>query len=139
MCTFNFLPEGWSDEISKITVDKISKDKIQGDVLQGFVECCDNQYNLHISLGNGIIGIMPRSEVEGINISVDGLPKKNLCTGKVHKFIQCKIKDMPNDNNLILSRKDVQLEALDSAIKNLKKGQIVKGIVKNITSYGAFV
>ena len=46
-------------------------------------------------------------------------------------------------NNVVLSRKAV-LEKNNSAVKvellkNLEEGQIVKGIVKNITDYGAFV
>ena len=46
-------------------------------------------------------------------------------------------------NNVVLSRKAV-LEKINSAekvelLKNLDEGQVVKGIVKNITDYGAFV
>ena len=46
-------------------------------------------------------------------------------------------------NNVVLSRKAV-LEQINSAekvelLKNLQEGQIVKGIVKNITDYGAFI
>ena len=46
-------------------------------------------------------------------------------------------------NNVVLSRKAV-LEKNNSAVKvellkNLEEGQIVKGVVKNITDYGAFV
>jgi small subunit ribosomal protein S1 len=46
-------------------------------------------------------------------------------------------------NNVVLSRKAV-LEKNNSAVKvellkNLEEGQIVKGIIKNITDYGAFV
>jgi len=46
-------------------------------------------------------------------------------------------------NNVVLSRKAV-LEKNNSAVKvkllkNLEEGQIVKGIVKNITDYGAFI
>ena len=48
-----------------------------------------------------------------------------------------------NRNNVVLSRKAV-LEKINSAekielLKNLDEGQIVKGIVKNLTDYGAFV
>ena len=46
-------------------------------------------------------------------------------------------------NNVVLSRKAV-LEQINSAekvelLKNLEEGQIVRGIVKNITDYGAFI
>ena len=82
---------------------------------------------------------MPRNEIEWINIENDGTPKKNLCVGKVHKYIQFKVKGVTENNNIILSRKDVQKEALEQAIGNLNEGDKVNGIVKNITPYGAFV
>jgi len=46
-------------------------------------------------------------------------------------------------NNVVLSRKAV-LEKINSAekielLKNLDEGQVVKGVVKNLTDYGAFV
>ena len=74
-----------------------------------------------------------------INIEGTGLPKENLCTGKVHKFVQFKIKEVTEDNKVILSRKRVQEEALNWIKNDLKEGQIVTGIVKNIKPYGAFV
>ena len=46
-------------------------------------------------------------------------------------------------NNVVLSRKAVLEEAHSAEklelLKNLEEGQIVKGIVKNITDYGAFI
>ena len=50
-----------------------------------------------------------------------------------------KIKDIDNENELILSRKQVQNEAIDWIKQDLKEGQKVDGIVKNIKPYGAFV
>ena len=58
---------------------------------------------------------------------------------KVHKFVQFKIKDIDNENELILSRKQVQNEAINWIKQDLKEGQKVDGIVKNIKPYGAFV
>ena len=128
MNTFKFLPEGWKKE-SFMETD---------DILQGIVEKCDDNYNLHVKLDNGIIGLIPREEVEGVNIEKDGLPKTNLCIGKVHKFVQCKVKGRDGDK-LLLSRKDVQREVLDFIKNDLQIGQTVNGIVKNITPYGVFI
>mgnify|MGYP001852456042 CR=1 FL=1 len=137
--TFNFLPEGWNDTLTSIEESNINKYINEGTICQGIVEQCDDNYNLHVNMGNEINGIMPRSEVEGINTQNDGLPKQNLCTGKVHKFVQFKIKGIDENNIPILSRKSVQQDAI-SAVKNkLKEGDNVSGIVKNITSYGAFI
>ena len=61
-----------------------------------------------------------------------------MCTGKVHKFVQFRVKEV-NDDNVILSRKQVQKEALNWATNNLKVGEEISGIVKSIKPYGAFV
>ena len=128
MKTFNFLPEGW--EKNNFTGTK--------DIYQGIVQKCDKNYNLHIKLDSGLEGIIPRKEVEAFNVEENGLPKTNLCVGKVHKYVQFKIKEKDGDN-YIFSRKDVQKEVLNSVKTDLQEGQVVNGIVKNSTPYGAFV
>ena len=137
--SFNIEPEGWDNEISKVTKENVKEFIEKGETLQGLVKECDSDYNLHIAFENGIRGIIPRKEVEEINIDENGLPKVNLCTGKIHKFVQFKVKDIKEDNILILSRRDVQKEALSWVKNNLEEGQVVTGIVKNIKPYGAFV
>ncbi len=128
MSIFNFLPEGWEKE--NFTGTK--------DIYQGIVDKCDENYNLYVKLDNGIEGIIPRKEVEAFNLDESGLPKVNLCAGKVHKYVQFKIKEKEG-NNYVFSRKEVQKEVLNSVKTDLLEGQNVNGIVKNITPYGAFV
>lgn len=139
MNAFKFMPEGWIDESLNLNKDTIEKCIETNETLQGKVEQCDGNFNLHIQLGNGLEGIIPREEVEGINTQNDGLPKTNLCTGKVDKFVQFKVKGLSKENVAILSRKDVQEEALDWIKNDLSTGETVTGIVKNIKPYGAFV
>ena len=139
MNTVQFIPEGWTQECCTITQKEIIQYIKTKEILQGKVKKCDSKYNLHVQLGKGIYGIMPREEVEGINVEADGYPKTNLCTGKVNKFIQFKIKELQKDNIVILSRKEVQKEALNWVKMNLKVGEKVTGIVKNIKPYGAFI
>ena len=108
MNSFNFIPEGWSKDIVSLNNEEELQKYVENkEVLQGIVENCDENFNLHVSLGKGINGIIPISEVEGININKDGLPKKNLASGKVHKYVQFKIKGFNDNNELILSRKEV--------------------------------
>ena len=128
MKIFNFLPEGWE------------KNNFTGteDIYQGIVQKCDENYNLHIKLDSGLEGIIPRKEVEAFNLDENGFPKTNLCIGKVHKYVQFKIKEKEG-NNYILSRKDAQNEVLDYVKTDLQEGQVVNGIVKNVTPYGAFI
>lgn len=128
MSTFKFFPEGWKSEETEETKD----------ILQGIVKNCDKDYNLHVELKNGMHGIIPRQEIEAINIDEKGFPKENLCIGKVHKYVQFKLKEKDGDK-LIFSRKDVQQEVLKSVKTDLKVGDNIKGIVKNITPYGAFI
>lgn len=128
MNTFNFLPEGWKN--GSLTINN--------DIFEGIVEKCDENYNLYVKLDNGVSGIIPREEVEEINLGSDGLPKVNLCAGKVNRYVQFKQKGKDGDN-LLFSRRDVQKEVLDFVKNNLEVGQIVNGIVKNITPYGAFI
>ena len=138
MKTLEFRPEGWNNEISKLNSKNIESYIESGEILQGLVKKCDDQYNLYVGFENNITGIIPREEVEGINLEENGLPQKKLCTGKVHKFVQFKIKEV-RDNKPILSRKQVQQDALSWVKNDLKEGTKVTGIVKNIKPYGVFI
>ena len=122
MNSLKFRPEGWNEEITPLDKNKIHWYQETNEVFQGVVNDCDSNYNLYISLENGLTAIMPRKEVEGININEDGLPKTNLCTGKVHKFVQFKIKEAKDENHIIVSRKEVQQEALNWVKNQLEEG-----------------
>ena len=138
MNTLKFEPEGWENEITKLDRSNWKSYKESNEILQGLVSNCDDNYNLYIKFEDGLVGKIPRSEIEAIKTENNGLPKTNLCSGKVHKFVQFKIKDIENDE-LILSRKEVQKEAINWIKNDLEIGQKVDGIVKNIKPYGAFI
>ena len=133
-----FMPEGWTNLVSTLDKSNIQDAIDNQTVLQGIVTNCDEKYNLHIDLGN-YKGIIPRNEVEAIHLQSDGLPKINLCVGKVHKFVQFKVKELEEDGTAILSRKNVQQDALNWVKIHLKEGDIVTGIVKRVESYGVFI
>ena len=139
MNSLKFKPEGWNNEISKINFADLNKCIENNEIMQGLVKRCDKNYNLYVNLENGLTGIMPREEIEAINLQENNLPKENICIGKVHKFVQFKIKEIKDDNTVIISRKDVQEEALDWVKNDLAVGQKVQGIVKSIKPYGAFI
>ena len=134
----NFMPEGWDNVVSTLDGNNINEVINNQTTLQGIVTDCDDEFNLHIDLGN-YQGVMPRNEVEGINLQRKKKKKTNLCTGKVNKFVQFKVKNIGNDGIAILSRKAVQSEALDWVKKDLKVGDVVTGIVKRVESYGVFI
>lgn len=139
MNLLKFKPEGWNHEITPVDQAKIDSYIDKNEILQGLVKECDDNYNLYVQFGDGLTGIMSRQEIEAINVEENGLPRTNLCTGKVHKFVQFKIKETKDENNIILSRKDVQEETLNWIKNDLQEGDKVTGIVKNIKSYGAFI
>ena len=83
------LPEGWTEtpEVS-FNMEQINNAWQNGMILQAKVKQCDDSYNLHIDLGNEIKGIIPREEIEAVNIDNAGLPKPNICLNKVNKYVQ---------------------------------------------------
>lgn len=133
-----FIPEGWEETKEVMNRSFIQEAFCSGQTLQGYVNKCDSNYNLHVDLGNNITGIIPRNELEGINVDDFGFCNPNICKNKVNQFVQFKIKEIYDDNKLLLSRKNVQKEAIKWACQ-LNPGMIVNGIVKNIRKFGAFV
>lgn len=124
MRTIKFVPEGWNNEITNVNQENIEKYIENQEILQGLVKKCDSNYNLYVSFEDGLNGMIPRAEIEGTNLEESGLPKVNLCTGKVHKFVQFKLKEKKEDT-LILSRKEVQQEAIKWIKNDLKVGEKV--------------
>lgn len=134
-----FIPEGWQREEHCISGDIIKEALNDGRIITGKVTACDSNYNLHVDFNKQLKGIIPREEVEAMNVEETGFPKPNICMSKVNKYVQFKVKNINKEGTVILSRRDVGKEALYWAINELKEGQVVKGIVKNIRPYGVFV
>lgn len=134
-----FSPEGWEENFRPMSKDYLNKAMEAGTIMQGVVRKCDSNYNLHIDFGNNVTGIIPREEVEAVNIDETGFPKPNICMSKVNQYVQFKVKDIDEKDKYILSRKDVGKEALKWVKNELEEGQIVKGIVKSIRPYGVFI
>lgn len=134
-----FSPEGWEENFRPMSKDYLNKAMQAGTIMQGVVKKCDSNYNLHIDFGNNVTGIIPREEVEAINVDETGFPKPNICTSKVNQYVQFKVKDIDEKDKYILSRREVGKEALKWMKTELEEGQIVNGIVKSIRPYGVFI
>ena len=134
-----FTPEGWYEEVKPITKEVLSSAFETGSIMEAMVTRCDSNYNLYVDLGESRTGIIPREEVEWVNIDETGFPKPNICVSKVNKVVQFKVKDVTKNDVVILSRKLVGKEAINWIRNDLKEGEIVLGIVKNIRPYGAFI
>lgn len=135
-----FIPEGWESEshndFTKLNLEEAMNNN---SILQGKVEDCDMNYNLHVSLGPNIKGIIPRNEFEAINVDEFGYCSPNICKNKVNNFVQFRIKEYIGEDCAILSRKSVQEDALWWVKNELAPGMVVNGIVRNMRKFGAFV
>lgn len=107
--------------------------------MQGIVKKCDSNYNLYVNLGNNFKGIIPREEVEAFNVDENGFSNPKICKNKVNQIVQFKVKKKQDEHTFLLSRKEVEQEALSWMKNELKVGQVVKGIVKGVQKYGAFI
>lgn len=135
-----FMPEGWQTEYAAPITEQVLNQAFEtGKIMQGFVTKCDSNYNLYVDLGGNKKGMIPREEIEAINLDEAGFPKPNICINKVNKVVQFKVKDMQTQDYIILSRKEVGQEAIKWLQNDLQEGMIVHGMVRNIQPYGVFV
>lgn len=133
-----FIPEGWNEEENGYTFSKIKESVHTKEILTGKVVKCDYNSNLSVDLGNGLTGVIPRNEFEYINVDEDGFCNPKICRGKIDSYVDFRVKEVSKDD-IILSRRSVQKDALSWVKEELKPGMVVKGIVKNIRRFGAFV
>ena len=120
-----FVPEGWDDTKENFELQDLQNAKLQGTVMQGFVNKCDENYNLQVHLGKDIIGIIPRNEMDAVNVDDFGMTNPSICKNKVNQFVQFKVKEIYDENRLLLSRKEAGKEALNWVKNDLKEGMTV--------------
>lgn len=111
-------------------------------VFDVLVEDVDGEYNLHCVFANGIQGIMPREEVSSV-VGEDGLVDSELCLKKKGKITQACIIDLSVEGEkiekVIFSKKELELKVRRWMYMHLKPGMRLKGIVRGMTEYAAFV
>ena len=110
-------------------------------ILEAPVILCDHNFDLHIELGGGIKGIIPRSEVE---FSAEGAPIKDIAiltrVGKTVCFKVSGFKTLSNGETVVmLSRRAAQRECMDNYLASLSPGDIIPAKVTHLESFGAFV
>lgn len=103
-----FIPEGWNETQENFNLEQLQEAMLAGTVMQGFVNKCDENYNLQIHLNRDIIGIIPRNEMDAISTDDFGMTSQNICKNKVNQFVQFKVKEIYNENKVLLSRKAVR-------------------------------
>ena len=124
-------------------IERFKKAKENNQRIEGLVKEVDSEFNLHVNLGMGLKGFVPRNEVSSL-VDENGLPEEKSSTTKLNKYIQFKIKDIfdtedPLAPRIILSSKDVELEVRKWMYMHLKPGMKLKGTIRGLTEYAAFV
>lgn len=117
--------QNWNYLKKCLAENKIVEGKILGKVKGGFA----------IELGS-VIAFLPRSQVDtAVLANMDDY------VGKTEQFMVLKIDDVRG--NVVVSRRAILEEQRskerEEILSKIKVGDVLKGIVKNITDYGAFI
>ena len=134
-----FIPEGWYRDKKTISADTLDKAIKTQEILEAKVVGCDENYNLHLQFEDNKKGIIRREDIELIGNNENKILKENVSTSKINRYVQFRVKGIDESNNYILSRKDVEKDAINWVKDEVKEGTVLKGIVKSIQPYGAFV
>ena len=136
-----FYPEGIKYTERKFaSLEEVVSAMQGGEIIEGRVLLCDKQHNLHIDLGV-INGVIPR--IEGALGIEDGSVRDIALISKVNKPVAFRIKAIEYDSAqmpyAVLSRREVQLECMQSYINQLVPGDIICARVTHLESFGAFI
>ncbi len=126
----------------KYTKEQLQEAMNNKQAFEAYIEDVDDKYNLHCVFAGENKGIIPREEVSCISED-DGLVDADFCLKKKGKIMQVCIKEIETNGdevtNIILSRKELELKVRRWMYMNLKPGMKLKGVVRGITDYAAFI
>jgi len=140
-----YLPEGLKLETPENTeyissIFGLEKAKNEGIILEGMAVLCDSELSLHVELGNGIRGIIPKEEVLW---ECNGSGVKDIAViTRVGKAICFKVKEIKYDSPspyCILSRREAQRECYNCYLSHLSAGDIIPSKITHLEHFGAFV
>ena len=109
-------------------------------ILEAPALLCDHNFNLHIGLGGGIRGIIPRGEIQASR--GEGVKDIAILTrvGKPVSFKVLGFERLPSGERIaILSRKAAQEECLENYVSTLIAGDVIAAKVTHIENFGAFL
>ena len=110
-------------------------------ILEAPVSLCDHNFDLHLELGGGMRGIIPRSEVE-YNQTAEQTRDIAILT-RVGKPVCFKVmgfrKSTSGETIAMLSRRAAQQECVECFVKALAPGDIILSKVTHLENFGAFV
>ena len=109
-------------------------------ILEAPAVLCDHNFNIHVSLGAKIRGIIPRDEVQ---FSPKEATKDIAILTRVGKPVCFKVtgfeRDASGEKIAILSRKSAQLECMLNYIETLEPGDVIPTKITHLENFGAFV
>lgn len=127
---------------NKYTVEQLQEAMKNKQAFEAYIEDVDDKYNLHCVFAGENKGVIPREEVSCV-VEDNGLVDAEFCEKKKGKIMQVCIKEIKENEDeeptIILSRKELELKVRRWMYMNLKPGMKLKGIVRGITDYAAFV
>ncbi|MDR2777956.1 MAG: 30S ribosomal protein S1 [Rickettsiales bacterium] len=117
--------QSWNELKKCLAENRTVEGKVLGKVKGGFA----------VEIGD-IIAFLPKSQVDTVVlVNTDDF------TGKIEKFMVLKVDDIRR--NVVVSRRAILEEQRnrerDEILSNIKVGDVMTGMVKNITDYGVFV
>ena len=125
----------------KYTLEELKNAMKTNQAFEAYIADVDNNYNLHCIFAGENTGIIPREEVSCV-VENDGLVNSEICLKKKGKIMQVCIKDIQETEgkvDITLSRKELELKVRRWMYMNLKAGMKLKGVVRGLTDYAAFV
>lgn len=124
------------------TLNDLREAQKTGQVFDAIIKEVDESLNLHGFFANGIECIIPREEVSSV-VGDDGLVEERLCVNKKDKIMQVCIKEIividDKIDKVILSKKMVELKVRRWMYMHLKEGMKLKGVVRSMNDFAAFV
>jgi len=110
-------------------------------VLEARAVVCDSEHNLHVTLGGGIKGVIPREE-GAIGIA-DGTTRDIAIISRVNKPVCFQVMGIERgeggDTVATLSRRAVQEQCMKEYISQLRPGDVIDGRVTHLETFGSFV
>ena len=110
-------------------------------ILEARAVVCDSEHNLHVTLGAGIKGIIPREE--GALGIADGTTRDIAIISRVNKPVCFQVMGIERGENgdavASLSRRAVQEQCMREYVSRLKPGDVIDGRITHLESFGSFV
>lgn len=140
-----YLPEGCyitthENRTLTASMEGLERALTHGLIVEAPAVLCDHAFSLHVALGGGIKGVIPREEAA---MAAEGEDVKDIAiltrVGKPVCFKVIGFKETASGRVAILSRRAAQEECMAYYIDTLCPGDIFRARVTHLENFGAFV